>query len=116
MELFSMNLLGLKRHIPMYQKIFWILFILAVVFMFLPLDTFCQYDYVPEMEKFPDIDITHYDLFAEFRTDTAKIKAKAIVEFQVKEAAANYVMFEIDRRVKILKVINCKIYIERGMH
>lgn len=90
----------------MYRKTFWILFVLTLVFMVLLSDAFSQYDYVPEMKKFPDIDITHYDLFAEFRTDAAKIKAKAVVEFRVKEAATNYVMFEIDRRVKILEVID----------
>ncbi|MFB0565290.1 MAG: M1 family aminopeptidase [Candidatus Aminicenantaceae bacterium] len=65
---------------------------------------FSQHDYVSGMEKFPDIDIIHYDLRAEFRSDTESVHAKAIVVFEMRESGSDFVIFEIDRSVKISKV------------
>lgn len=62
------------------------------------------HDYIPEMEEFPDIDIIHYDLQAEIRSDTTEVRAKAIVIFEVKESASALIVFEMDRRVKISRV------------
>ncbi|NIO49753.1 MAG: hypothetical protein GTN73_10020 [Candidatus Aminicenantes bacterium] len=65
-----------------------------------------DYDYVPGMEKFPDIDITNYDLRAEFWSNSITVKAKAVVEFEIKEAKTDLVIFEMDRRLKILEVFD----------
>lgn len=86
----------------MFWKICWLLAVFTVIFVGLPSKAFPQYDYVPEMVKFPDIDITRYDLHADFPKDITSVKAKAFVEFQVKEARTGIVIFEIDRRAKIL--------------
>ena len=59
-------------------------------------------DYIPGMEQFPDIDITHYDLRAEFQVESTEVKAKAIVTLELEEPNLDYIILEIDRRAKIL--------------
>lgn len=103
MELFSFICLKSIRNTARHRKLLWLLAIFTWLFFDLPPTSFSQYDYVPGMEKFPYIDITHYDLHAEFFPDTIIVKAKAVVEFQVKEARTDLVIFEIDRRIKILR-------------
>lgn len=103
MKLFSLTYLEPIRNTVLRRKILWLLAIFTWLFLGLSPTSFSQYDYVPGMGKFPDIDITHYDLHAEFFPDTIIVKAKAVVEFQVKEARTDLVVFEIDRRVKILR-------------
>lgn len=102
-ELSYLTYLKSIRNTALHRKILRLIAIFAWLFFGLPLASFSQYDYVPGMEKFPDIDITHYDLRAEFFPDTVIVKAKAVVEFQVKEARTDLVIFEIDRRVKVLR-------------
>lgn len=80
-----------------------VLAIIALVLMGWSSKALSQYDYVPGMKNFPDIDITHYNLCAEFSPDSPDVKAKAVVEFQTKEKRSDFVVFEIDRRVRISK-------------
>ena len=65
---------------------------------------FPQNDYVPGMEQFPNINIIRYDLHAELKANTAVVKAKAIVEFQILDKGYDYGVFEIDRRARIKSV------------
>lgn len=90
MELSSLTYLEPIRNTALHRKILWLLAIFTWLFLIFPPTSFSQYDYVPGMEKFPDIDITHYDLHAEFFPDTIIVKART-----------DLVIFEIDRRVKI---------------
>ena len=79
------------------------------VFIFLgTVFTFSQSDYVPGMEKFPDIDVQHYSLTAEFQKTTSRVKARAVVVFEVRQAETDRVVFEMDRRIKISEVYNEK--------
>jgi len=103
MKLSSLIYLKSIRNTALHRKILWLPAIFTSFFLGLPPTSFSQYDYVPGMEEFPDIDITHYDLHAEFFPDTIIVKAKAVVEFQVKEAKTDLVIFEIDRRINILR-------------
>jgi hypothetical protein len=88
-----------------FWKIIWVLSISIAVFFGWSQQALTQhdFDYVPGMEKFPDIDIRHYDLCAEFHADETGVKAKAIVDLMMKEES-DYIVFEIDRRVKISSV------------
>ncbi len=97
MELSSLTYPVQIRNTGLHRKILQLLVIFTLLVLGLPPTSFSQHDYVPGMEKFPDIDVTHYDLHAEFLPDTIIVKAKAVVEFQVKEARTNLVIFEIDR-------------------
>jgi aminopeptidase N len=91
------------RNTTRHRKLLCLLAIFAWLFLGLPPASFSQYDHVPGMEKFPDIDITHYNLHAEFFPDMSIVRAKAVVEFQLNEARTDLVIFEIDRRAKILR-------------
>ena len=103
MKLSTLIYLESIRNTTRHGKLLWLLAIFAWLFLGLPPASFSQHDYVPGMEKFPDIDIVHYNLHAEFFPDTTTVKAKAVVEFQMNEARTDLVIFEIDRRAKILR-------------
>ncbi|UCC40737.1 MAG: hypothetical protein JSV96_04645, partial [Candidatus Aminicenantes bacterium] len=103
MKFSSLIYLDPIRNTVRNRKLFWLLVIFAWLFLGLPPVSFSQYDYVPGMEKFPDIDIIHYSLHAEFFPYTITVKANAVVEFQVIEERTDLVIFEIDRRVRILR-------------
>ncbi len=68
------------------------------------LKAFPQSDYVPGMERFPNINIIQYDLHAELKANSPAVKAKAVVEFQIEDKGYDYGVFEIDRRARIKSV------------
>jgi len=86
-----------------YRKRFWGLALAMLTFTTWSSTAFFQdyHDYIPGMEEFPDIDILHYNLHAEIRHDTTKVKVKAVVTFEMKEFESDLVIFEMDRRSKI---------------
>lgn len=89
-----------------YKKNFWVIAAVIMVLVSWSPEVFSQYDYVPGMENFPDVDIISYDLRAEFYQNVIPVNAKAIVEFQMEEERSDIVIFEIDRRVRISNANN----------
>jgi aminopeptidase N len=77
---------------------------LALYLCALSAKAIAQNDYVPGMEKFPNINIIQYDLQAELKANTPVVKAKAVVEFQILDKGFDYGVFEIDRRARIKSV------------